>query len=194
MKPILLAVGLAAALPSPAVAQSYPIDCAILLCLAGGWPASEPCARAKVEFVRRITPWPVEPPLQLWRCPMGGSAGLDPGIPLRERLFKVATPSAPERADIDVSGSGFDFIRDLKVWQIDYRQFENRSGCKRTDDSGLGTYGPQGEFTWSNISARSAPASSGVQVPRHCQSYRWRAVRVEWRDQAGTPGFEEVRY
>lgn len=58
---------------SPSNAQSYPIDCAILLCLSGGWPASEPCARARAEFVRRITPWPVEPPLQIWRCPMGAS-------------------------------------------------------------------------------------------------------------------------
>lgn len=56
--------------PLPAVAQSYPIDCAILLCLSGGWPASVPCARARAEFIRRITPWPIEPPLQIWRCPM----------------------------------------------------------------------------------------------------------------------------
>lgn len=27
-------------LPIPARAQTYPIDCAILLCLSGGWPAS----------------------------------------------------------------------------------------------------------------------------------------------------------
>ena len=54
-------------------AQPYPIDCAILLCLSGGWPASVPCARARAEFIRRISPWPVEPPLQIWRCPMGAS-------------------------------------------------------------------------------------------------------------------------
>ena len=60
-------------LPMPARAQTYPIDCAILLCLSGGWPASVPCARARAEFIRRITPWPVEPPLQIWRCPMGAS-------------------------------------------------------------------------------------------------------------------------
>ncbi|WP_252947762.1 hypothetical protein [Oceanicola sp. 502str15] len=56
-------------------AQAYPIDCAILLCLSGGWPASAPCARAKAEFIRRITPLPVEPPLQIWRCPMRASYG-----------------------------------------------------------------------------------------------------------------------
>lgn len=61
------------AVPTQARAQTYPIDCAILLCLAGGWPASLPCARARSEFIRRVTPWPVEPPLQIWRCPMGAS-------------------------------------------------------------------------------------------------------------------------
>ncbi|WP_414727815.1 hypothetical protein [Yoonia sp.] len=60
-------------LPIPARAQTHPIDCAILLCLSGGWPASVPCAWARAEFIRRITPWPVEPPLQIWRCPMGAS-------------------------------------------------------------------------------------------------------------------------
>src|SRR5690606_21654629 len=39
-------------------------------CMAGGFPASTECADAKIEVIRRITPLPVEPPLQLWRCPM----------------------------------------------------------------------------------------------------------------------------
>ena len=70
------AAGVAAIAAPPAQAQSYPIDCAILLCLSHGWPASAPCAAAKAEFIRRITPWPVEPPLQIWRCPMGGGVQL----------------------------------------------------------------------------------------------------------------------
>ena len=56
--------------PAPVAAQAYPIDCAILLCLSGGWPTSVPCTRARAEFIGRITPWPIEPPLQIWRCPM----------------------------------------------------------------------------------------------------------------------------
>lgn len=51
-------------------ASAYPIDCAILLCMAGGFPASAECTAAKAEVIRRITPIPVEPPLQIWRCPM----------------------------------------------------------------------------------------------------------------------------
>src|SRR6056297_3476269 len=76
-------------LPMSARAQTYPIDCAILLCLSGGWPASVPCARARAEFIRRITPWPVEPPLQIWRCPMGASHELDRSPNDTERLFEV---------------------------------------------------------------------------------------------------------
>lgn len=79
----------------PAAAQTYQIDCAILLCLSGGWPASTPCARARAEFIRRITPWPVEPPLQIWRCPMGASLqgpGSDTPLP---RLWDILAPNAP---------------------------------------------------------------------------------------------------
>jgi hypothetical protein len=73
-KAALLALALTGpTVPTQARAQTYQIDCAILLCLSGGWPASVPCARARAEFIRRITPWPVEPPLQIWRCPMGAS-------------------------------------------------------------------------------------------------------------------------
>lgn len=57
--------------PLPAVA--YQIDCAILLCMGGGFPSSAPCLGAKAEMIRRITPWPIEPPLQIWRCPMRAS-------------------------------------------------------------------------------------------------------------------------
>ena len=67
-----LATGAVAASLLAGPVAAYPIDCAILLCLAGGFPASAECSAAKAEFLRRITPWPVEPPLQLWRCPMGG--------------------------------------------------------------------------------------------------------------------------
>src|SRR6056297_3506337 len=75
--------------PTQARAQTSQIDCAILLCLSGGWPASVPCARARAEFIRRITPWPVEPPLQIWRCPMGASHELDRSPNDTERLFEV---------------------------------------------------------------------------------------------------------
>lgn len=67
-------LGLSTVSPFATPAHAYPTDCAILLCLAGGFPASAECSAAKTEIIRRITPWPVEPPLQLWRCPMGGGS------------------------------------------------------------------------------------------------------------------------
>ena len=81
----------------PVAAQSYQIDCAILLCLSGGWPASTPCARARAEFIRRITPWPIEPPLQIWRCPMGASLqsfGAKEPLPF---LLEALAPDLPQR-------------------------------------------------------------------------------------------------
>ncbi len=49
-----LAAFLALALTGPTVptqarAQTYQIDCAILLCLSGGWPASVPCCRVALN-------------------------------------------------------------------------------------------------------------------------------------------------
>jgi hypothetical protein len=89
----LAAVGISLGLgASQTSAQSYQIDCAILLCLSGGWPASTPCTRARAEFIRRITPWPVEPPLQIWRCPMGASFQTpDANAPLT-RVWDIIAP------------------------------------------------------------------------------------------------------
>lgn len=105
----LAAVAALTAAPQRAQAQSYPIDCAILLCLSGGWPTSVPCTRARAEFIRRITPWPVEPPLQIWRCPMGASFEADPDDGSAMRIWDAllddmeiplqSYPSAPLTSD-----------------------------------------------------------------------------------------------
>lgn len=70
-------------------ANAYPIDCAILLCLSGGWPASAECTAARAEFIRRITPWPIEPPLQIWRCPMGAAYRVDPSTLSVDRIYEI---------------------------------------------------------------------------------------------------------
>ena len=79
---ILITLTLAPIIALPAPARAYQIDCAILLCLAGGFPPSTPCAAARAEMIRRITPWPIEPPLQIWRCPMRA------GFPLENSLIE----------------------------------------------------------------------------------------------------------
>ena len=78
----------------PAQASAYEVDCAILLCLSGGWPASAECSHARAVFIQRITPWPIEPPLQIWRCPMGAAMNEGPTMSPGQRLRKLAEADA----------------------------------------------------------------------------------------------------
>jgi hypothetical protein len=228
--------------PTQASAQTYPIDCAILLCLSGGWPASVPCARARAEFIRRITPWPVEPPLQIWRCPMGASFEGPPMPRATERvieaLFRGAEPPAnfsspvpdhaalgddrldlealnatrgnlvmadyalhlaQDRADIDISGPEFNFVRSIRVFDVRHawqRESGQDGDCNRSATVVLGSYGTQGEFSWSASSPAALPAAHvGLEGwGEHCPGIWHRSVFVEWRDYSGTYGFEQVNY
>lgn len=223
-------------------AQTYQIDCAILLCLSGGWPASAPCARARAEFIRRITPWPVEPPLQIWRCPMGASYHPDRNQSVLPRIYKASfktrglhdqrmlasTPinglvpiqsvfrqslepsnSSPaglalrliqDRADIDISGPDFNFVRSIRVYDVRYAQ-QHEAGrddddCRRSAYVLLGTYGTQGDFSWNISSAEALPAAhTGLERwGEDCPSIFHRSVFVDWRDYLGNYGFEQVDY
>lgn len=91
-------------------AEAYAVDCAILLCLAGGWPSSAECTHARAVFIRRITPFPIEPPLQIWRCPMGVAANsASPSQRLMDLAFKDAPPAMqtyhPDDHHYDTIGS-----------------------------------------------------------------------------------------
>lgn len=223
-------------------AQTYPIDCAILLCLSGGWPASGPCSRARAEFIRRITPWPVEPPLQIWRCPMrasydingtgkGGGRIFDilfdrPRHPLLQTITvapsqevglsstsvfpaeRVETADkrsdfsitlGQERADIDISGPEFNFVRSIRIFDVRHaRQYEagSEGDCERSAIVVLGTYGVQGDFSWQRSSIGTLPKDH-VGLERwgdNCPSFRHRSVFVEWRDYEGRYGYEQVNY
>lgn len=208
--------------PVPARAQTYPIDCAILLCLSGGWPASVPCARARAEFIRRITPWPVEPPLQIWRCPMDVSYESDRQSNNADRILEafyqadsrrplqslqvddlVSTDQAlqlvQDRADIDISGPEFNFIRSIRVFDVRYaRQHESGrdDDCNRSANVVLGTYGTQGDFSWQQFSITALPeAHVGLERwGQNCPGIYHRSVFVDWRDHEGNYGFEQVNY
>ena len=211
-------------LPIPARAQTYPIDCAILLCLSGGWPASVPCARARAEFIRRITPWPVEPPLQIWRCPMGASYENDQ-LPsnnagrIFEALYRtdsrrplqslpvdnlvptdLATCGSFRTARTSISaGQSSTFVRSIRVFDVRYaRQHESgRDGdCNRSATVVLGTYGTQGDFSWQRSSITAMPeAHVGLERwGQNCPGIYHRSVFVDWRDNEGNYGFEQVNY
>ncbi|SCZ73532.1 hypothetical protein SAMN04488118_11752 [Epibacterium ulvae] len=245
-----LAVSTALSLPistfTPIKTEAYQIDCAILICLAGGWPSSEECSAARAEFIRRITPYPVEPPLQIWRCPMGASfepteqdtgrmrllrvmMGREtPHTPDQSKVATTTVPSTPDTlldaqpavfhrsggtaaplpdsflqkimqdegrgADIDISGAEFDYVRSIKVYQIDYRTRLNGDGdCDTSDRSRIGLYGVQGDYSWRRFGARSVP-SYIARVHSCPRTGRVRGVGVEWRDYKGNLGYEWVRY
>ena len=212
MKPhlpaLLLGLGLSTAAVSPAAA--YPVDCAILLCLAGGWPASAECAHARAVFIRRITPWPIEPPLQIWNCPMRASFRGE-AKPL-ERLFDIGVRIEPvpfvlipetqlklqlvqNRADVDISDTAFDFVRSIRVFEITYQQRRNQHGdCNSWGVVYMGSYGAQGDYSRRRSSVSAVPAASVLAVPADCRDYRHRSVFVEWRDYEGSYGHEEVHY
>jgi len=203
-------VATAASLALSAPAQAYPVDCAILLCLAGGWPASVECAHARTVFIRRITPWPIEPPLQIWNCPMRVSY---PALSSVERLVDVAAsarnleymaPRAQDaqlpqpvaaQADVDISDPVFDFVRSIHVFEIGYSQRRNRDGdCIVSVAIRRGSYGAQGDYRRQRSNVAAVPVASGFDIPALCRNYRYRSVFVEWRDQGGTYGHEEVHY
>jgi hypothetical protein len=199
-------------LGTAAPTQAYPVDCAILLCLAGGWPASAPCTHARAVFIRRITPWPIEPPLQIWRCPMGASfsspaaaspierviniaAHTPPSISLPDSSFPLIPVKADEQANVDISDYAFDFARSIRVYHIQFSQRRNRDGdCISSDATRLGSYGAQRNYSWSRLSIDQVPPASALPRPLHCASVSFRAVFVDWRDHAGNYGFEGVRY
>ena len=230
------------ALPTSSKAQTYPIDCAILLCLSGGWPASVPCSLARAEFIRRITPWPVEPPLQIWRCPMGASYEMSRqprrperffdilfqgrAVPPRQSLSRIggAFDAAREtgkwptgevvdgivladlalryvqtRADIDISGNEFNFVRSIRVFHVRFasqKEAGENDQCKRNALVYLGTYGTQGDFSWAISSPAAIPdAHAGLEAwGSNCPSIRHRSVFIEWRDYEGNYGFQQVNY
>jgi hypothetical protein len=205
---MLLSLGLSTAVVSPAAA--YPVDCAILLCLAGGWPASAECAHARAVFIRRITPWPIEPPLQIWNCPMRASFQQEEYS--MERLFDISVRGEPtplvsipempwalqlvqDRADVDISDPAFDFVRSIRVFEITYQQRRNQHGdCNSWGVVYVGTYGSQGDYSRRRSSVSAVPAASDLAVPADCRDYRHRSVFVEWRDYEGSYGHEEVHY
>jgi hypothetical protein len=106
---------------------------------------------------------------------------------------------AQDRADIDISGPEFNFVRSIRVFDVRYaRQHESgRDGdCNRSATVVLGTYGTQGDFAWQRSSISALP-SAHIGLERwgqNCPGIYHRSVFVDWRDYQGNYGFEQVNY
>lgn len=203
----LAAAGLALAVPGPA--SAYPIDCAILLCLAGGFPSNPVCDGAKAEVIRRITPWPVEPPLQLWRCPLG----IDPAIASE---IGMTVPLGSDGLTDDVRR-----YRDgVEIYHIRFEHRRSHDDETISDNTRVGRYSAvTGEFSWVPSSYQHGPAwlASVAGGTRRASAIddcdrslpncrprptnvvndfrgRLRAVAMRFRDEQGNYHTEIVRY
>jgi hypothetical protein len=114
----------------------------------------------------------------------------------------VSIPETPwalqlvqDRADVDISDPAFDFVRSIRVFEINYQQRRSSDGdCNSWGAVYMGTYGAQGEYGRRRSSVFAVPTASDLAVPADCRSYWHRSVFVEWRDYEGTYGHEEVHY
>lgn len=75
--------------------RAYDVDCAIILCMAGGFPSTPVCSAAYSEMIRRITPWPILPPFGV--C-----------------SFAVATGGSKQA--FDISAPDYAWVRKARVY------------------------------------------------------------------------------
>ena len=154
--------------------QAYPIDCAILLCMAGGFPPEPECIAAKAEVTRRITPWPVEPPLQLWRCPMDISQEA-------AALAGIAAPQVgPDGLTSEVRG-----YRDaMQIYHVQYRRTGGGKGSEPSshDMTTVGRYAADGSFSWGRGSFENGPAWLAKAVGGRRETVR---ECVNWHREGG---------
>ena len=191
-------------------AVAYPIDCAILLCLAGGFPASAECTAAKAEVIRRITPIPVEPPLQLWNCPMR----LDPTL-AKEIGLTLALGSDGLTDEVRQYRDG------IEIYQVNYTHRGSGDNEQKFDLTQVGDYDPTtGDFSWKRGSYQHGPewlatVTGGTrhaiyayncdsrgdycyrgEIARYENDYRGhlRAIALRFKDYEGNYHTELVRY
>lgn len=177
--------GLIIAVPAlmPSSTLAYPIDCAILLCMAGGFPASAECLAAKAEVIRRITPWPIEPPLQLWRCPLGAS----PGLPVEGR--GTLPPEVAAYRDA------------IEVWHLAKHVTSGSGGRDMYLTTVRGTYDVSGRLVRQSVGEEDWPEWLDAAVRAGTGSTllneygpSFRAVVLRMQDHTGAYSMEWVSY
>ena len=104
-----------------------------------------------------------------------------------------------DRANIDISGPEFNFVRSIRVYDVRYARqgvVGSEGDCERSASIFLGTYGFQGEFSWARSALTALPAAH-IGLERwgyNCPRIYHRSVFVDWRDYQGNYGFEQVDY
>ena len=87
-------------------------------------------------------------------------------------------------------------IRIFDVRHANQRESGRDGDCNRSANIYLGTYGIQGDFSWTRSSPQALPdAHKGLERwGSNCPSIYHRSVFIEWRDYEGNYRFEQVNY
>ena len=161
-------------LGTSAQAQENPIDCEILICMAAAFPSASGCDEAFEEMIDRVTPWPIEAPLQIWNCPM-------------------SIPSQYGTYEINLSSSEYAFARSFRVFDVFVRDSENsQDDCQTLEVIEVGTYDSDGDFSWDDATRADVPDGFGLKT-EGCDQYH-RAVFIEWEDEEGTYRSQRINY
>lgn len=181
-----LIVGLTFGVLSTKPTRAYDMDCAIMLCMAGGFPSSAVCAAAYTEMIRRITPWPVRPPFGICTfaavpVELGGPSGdgeLDISIPEYAWLRRTRV--------LWFSGRSYEPRDDPRQWDWSVRSCDHENRDCRYH---VRAYGSRSPWPTSFVS------ENGQSIPfpssRSGYSFINRAVMVEFGDYEGNMDHSE---
>ncbi len=167
-------------------ARAYDIDCAIMLCMAGGFPPSAVCARAYRVMIRRITPWPSLPPFGICTyaaVPVshggpGGEADLNTSLPDYEWLNRTHV--------IWFVGRSYEPRDDPRQWDWSIRSCDRENRTCRYIQRVHGSSAP-----WpASFIAESGQVIVMPPIRGHWNYYS-RAIMVEFGDYEGSMDHSE---
>lgn len=96
-------------------ARAYDMDCAILLCMSGGFPPSDVCSAAYSTMIWRITPIPTLPPFGV--CTYA-AVPVEMGGPGGEEVLDVSTPE-------------YDWLNKTRIYWFWGYSYQTRDGERR---------------------------------------------------------------
>jgi len=180
------AIGLLAVLGTPQKARAYDIDCAIMLCMAGGFPPSAVCARAYRTMIRRITPWPSLPPFGICTyasvpVSLGGPGGegeLDTSLPEYEWLNRTHV--------IWFTGRSYEPRDDPRQWDWSIRSCDRENRTCRYIQRVYGSHVP-----WPETFVSEGGQAISMPLGRGFGNFYAREIMVEYGDYEGTMGHSE---
>lgn len=122
-------------------------------------------------MIRRVTPFPIEPPLQLWNCPLRAS-GL---------------PPLPSMGSDGLTDEIRGFRDGIEVYHVNYQGQRNSGGIDVRDSTQSAFYDANGDFRWLGISLGDTPSwvQDRVGYRGVDQSRTFRGIAMRTMDHGG---------